>query len=110
MQVYQAVRLALDAASLGQEYVRSAVDYVRRRGEKAESSPQPAWTKLSEQAEATLPVQTAPGSVAVYFVSALRQLNCQSSGYLTSRAWPSEFPSHQPRNLIAAGNTPRRRF
>jgi hypothetical protein len=41
MQVYQAVRLALYAASLGPEYVRSAVDYVRRR-EKAETSPQPA--------------------------------------------------------------------
>lgn len=39
MQVYQAARLALYAASLGQEYVRSALDYVRRRGEKAETSP-----------------------------------------------------------------------
>lgn len=71
MQVYQAARLALYAASLGQEYVRSALDYVRRRGEKAETSPQPVWTKLSEQAEAALPVQIAPGSVAVFFVSAL---------------------------------------
>lgn len=68
MQVYQAVRLALYAASLGQ-YVRSAVDYVRR-GEKAETSP-PTWTKLSEQAEAAQPVQTAPGSVALFFVSSL---------------------------------------
>lgn len=70
MQVYQAVRLALYAASLSQVYVRSVVDYVRRRGEKAETSPQPGWTKLPEQAEGALPVQIAPGSVAVFFVSA----------------------------------------
>lgn len=74
MQVYQAVRLALYAASLSQVYVRSVVDYVRRRGEKAETSPQFNGQNYPNKPKTPFPCKSRQG-LSPFFLSA----HCDSS-------------------------------
>lgn len=66
MQVYQAVRLALYAASSSQVYVRSVVDYVRRRGEKSPAR----MDKITRTSRRHPSRANRAGPVAVFFVSA----------------------------------------
>lgn len=111
MQVYQAARLALYAASLGQEYVRSALDYVRRRGEKSRNKSPARLDKIIRTSRSRGARANCAGVCRSLFcqrvvTAQLTSLGCslRHAGGHSRSSTTSDAPatSHA---LIAAGNT-----
>lgn len=109
MQVYQAVRLAFTQLAWIKFTYAQWLITLGEGERKPRQVPSLDGQNYPNKPKTPFPCKSRQG-LSLSFLSAHWDNSIDSAPEcLTSRAWPSKYPSHQPRNLIE-GNTPRRRF